>query len=143
MRSNPISPPPAIIEEDPMLRLLATASAVILLAAAPALAQDAKKGENIFKRCAACHNATTDKNKIGPTLKGVVGRKAGSIEGFKYSKAMQQKAEEGLVWTKENLDAYLENPKKVVPRGSMSFAGLRKADERADVITYLESVASK
>ena len=126
-----------------MLRLLVTAPLAIALVASPALAQDVKKGERVFKRCAACHNIDQEKNKIGPHLVGVVGRKAGSVDGFKYSSSLLQKAEEGLEWTEENLDTYLESPKKFIPRGKMAFAGLRKPDERADVIAYLEAAGKK
>jgi cytochrome c len=126
-----------------MFRLLVTAPLAIALAASPALAQDAKKGERVFKRCAACHNVDTDKNKVGPHLMGIIGRKAGAVDGFKYSSALMKKAEEGLEWTKENLDTYLESPKKFIPRGKMAFAGLRKEDDRANVIAYLEEAGKK
>jgi cytochrome c len=122
-----------------MYRLLVTAPIAIALLASPALAQDVKKGERVFKRCAACHVVNSDKNRVGPSLQGVVGRKAGAVESFKYSKALMDKAGEGLVWTKENLDTYLTNPKKMIPRGKMAFAGLRKEDQRADVIAYIEA----
>jgi cytochrome c len=126
-----------------MFRLLITAPVAIALAASPALAQDAKKGKRVFKRCAACHNVDTDKNKVGPHLMGIIGRKAGAVDGFKYSSALMKKAEEGLEWTKENLDAYLKSPKKFIPRGKMAFAGLRKEDDRANVIAYLEEAGKK
>ena len=126
-----------------MFRLLVTAPIAIALAASPALAQDAKKGERVFKRCAACHVVDSEKNKIGPHLVGIIDRKAGAVEGFKYSKSLMDKAGEGLVWTKENLDTSLTDPKKFIPRGKMAFAGLRKADERADVIAYLEEAGKK
>ncbi len=126
-----------------MFRRLVTAPLAIALAASPALAQDAKKGERVFKRCAACHNVDTDKNKVGPHLMGIIGREAGAVDGFKYSSALMKKAEEGLEWTKENLDAYLESPKKFIPRGKMAFAGLRKEDDRANVIAYLEEAGKK
>jgi cytochrome c len=126
-----------------MFRLLITAPVAIALAASPALAQDAKKGKRVFKRCAACHNVDTDKNKVGPHLMGIIGRKAGAVDGFKYSSALMKKAEEGLEWTKENLDTYLESPKKFIPRGKMAFAGLRKEDDRANVIAYLEEAGKK
>jgi cytochrome c len=126
-----------------MFRLLVTAPLAIALVASPALAQDAKKGERVFKRCAACHNVDQEKNKIGPHLVGIVGRKAGAVDGFNYSTSLLKKAEEGLEWTKENLNAYLESPKKFIPRGKMAFAGLRKPDERADVIAYLEEAGKK
>ena len=126
-----------------MFRLLVTAPLAIALVASPALAQDATKGERVFKRCAACHNVDQEKNKIGPHLVGIVGRKAGAVDGFKYSTSLLKKAEEGLEWTKENLDAYLESPKKFIPRGKMAFDGLRKEDDRANVIAYLEEAGKK
>lgn len=126
-----------------MLKLLVTAPLIIALVASSALAQDAKKGERVYKRCAACHNVDKEKNKVGPHLVGIVGRKAGAVDGFKYSKSLMKKAEEGLEWTKETLDAYLESPRKFIPRGKMAFAGLRKADDRANVIAYLQEAAQK
>jgi cytochrome c len=109
--------------------------------AAPALAQDgdAEAGEKVFRKCAACHTAEADgPNRVGPNLHGVVGRTAGTVEGFKYSEAMVKAGEEGHVWTPENLAAYLENPKETIPGNKMTFAGLKKPEERADVIAYLE-----
>ena len=111
-------------------------AAVAALAARSALADgDATKGEAIFKRtCAVCHTTEAGKNKIGPSLFGVVGRKSGSLEGFNYSEAMKKS---NLTWTPEQLDAYIADPKKVVPGNRMAFAGLKKAEERQDVIAYL------
>jgi len=123
-----------------MIRLLGT---VAVLAAAfvasPALAQDkAKQGETIFKRtCAACHTVEPGKNRIGPSLAGVVGRKAGSAEGFKYSDPM---AKSGITWNEDSLNKYLTDPKATVPGNKMAFAGLKKDDERKAVIDYLETV---
>lgn len=111
----------------------------ILLIASQASAQDkAKQGETIFKRtCAACHTVEPGKNKIGPSLAGVVGRKSGSVQGFNYSEAMK-KAD--VTWTDENLQKYLADPKGFIPGNRMAFAGLKKEDERKAVIEYLESV---
>ncbi len=121
------------------------ALAAMLLAALPmAVAHaegDPEKGKKVFNKCKACHFVDKEKNKVGPYLKGVVGRKAASVEGFKYSKAMKAKGEEGLVWTEENLDQYLAAPKKFVPGNKMAFAGLKKAEDRANVIAYLKSMA--
>ncbi len=104
---------------------------------------DPAKGEKVFRKCKACHFADKKKNKVGPYLLGVVGRPVASVEGFKYSKAMKAKAAELGTWTEENLDKYLENPKKVVPGNRMAFAGLKKAEDRANVIAYLKSLAEK
>ena len=98
---------------------------------------DAAAGEKVFKKCQACHVVDSDKNRVGPTLKGVVGRTPGTAEGFKYSKPMIAFGEGGAVWDEETLSAYLENPKAVVPKNKMSFPGLKKPEERADVIAYL------
>ena len=102
-------------------------------------AGDAAKGEKVFKKCKACHVVQEGKNKTGPSLYGVVGRAAGSIEGYKYSKAM---AGSGLVWDAETLDAYLTNPKKYLKGTKMAFAGLKKEKDRADVIAYLATTGN-
>lgn len=100
-------------------------------------AGDAAKGEKVFKKCAACHSLEAGKKKIGPSLANVIGRKAGSVDGFKYSKAMVAYGESGAVWTAETLDPYLENPRKTVKGTRMAFPGLRKPQERADVIAFI------
>ena len=108
--------------------------------ATPALASgDVAAGEKVFKKCKACHVVEEGKNKTGPSLYGVVGRAAGSIEGYKYSKAM---AGSGLVWDAETLDAYLTNPKKYLKGTKMAFAGLKKEKDRADVIAYLATTGN-
>jgi len=88
-------------------------------------AGDAAAGKEVFKECMACHTAEAGKNKVGPSLFGVVGRKAGSIDGFKYSKPMQEKNAAGFTWTAENLKAYVQAPKEIVPGGTMAYAGLK------------------
>ncbi len=105
-----------------------------------AAAGDPAAGKKVFNKCKACHFADKEKNKVGPYLKGVMGRKAAAVESFKYSEAMKAKGAEGLVWTEENLKAYLAAPKKFVPGNKMAFAGLKKDKDIADVIAYLKSV---
>lgn len=122
-----------------MLKTLLTAGLVTLGLAGAALAEgDADKGKKIFNKCKACH-AVGDgaKNKVGPQLNGIVGRAAGQVDGFKYSKAMIAKGEEGLVWDEAALSAYLTKPKDFVPGTKMSFAGLKKEKEIADILAYL------
>jgi cytochrome c len=112
--------------------------------AAAALAQEGNvaNGEKVFRKCAACHTITPDgKSKIGPDLYGVIGRKTGTLEGFKYSEVLVKAGEEGHVWTVEELSLYLENPKAMFPGNKMTFIGLKKPEERADVIAYIESVS--
>jgi cytochrome c2 len=95
---------------------------------------DAAEGEKLFRRCAACHKLEEGKHGVGPSLYGVVGREVGSLADYKYSDAM---ASHGGVWTPEQLSAYLENPKEVVPGTKMAFAGLKDPQDRIDIITYL------
>ena len=102
--------------------------------AALVAAADAAKGETVFKKCAACHKLD-GANAVGPHLDGVVGRPVASVEGFSYSDAM---VAHGGDWTADEIFAFLANPKKDVPGTKMSFAGLPKPEDRANVIAYLE-----
>lgn len=95
---------------------------------------DAKHGEAIFTQCKACHVIDPGVNRIGPSLHGIIGRKAGEIAGFAYSSANKGS---GITWTAEKLYQYLEKPARVVPGTKMAFAGLPKGQDRADVIAYL------
>ena len=121
------------------IALAAVLAAILPMAAAHAEG-DAAAGKKVFNKCKACHFADKKKNKVGPYLVGVFGRKAGSVEGFRYSKAMQAKGAEGLVWNEENLDKYLAAPKKFIPGNKMAFAGLKKPEDRANVIAYLKTL---
>jgi cytochrome c len=111
--------------------------AAIVTGAGAAQAADAAAGKDVFKVCMACHTTEQGKNKVGPSLHGVVGRPAGSVDGFKYSGPMKEKAAGGLAWTPENLDAYIKAPKEIVPGGTMAFAGLKDDAKRADLIAFL------
>jgi len=103
---------------------------------------DAAKGAKVFKKCAACHTATEEKNKVGPHLVGIVDRPMASVEGYKYSNAMTEHAAEVPAWTVEALDAYLRDPKGIVKGTKMAFAGLKKDDDVANVIAYLTDPAA-
>jgi cytochrome c2 len=103
-----------------------------------AITGDVKKGKKVFKKCKACHKVKAGKNGAGPTLYKVIGRGAASVEGFKYSSAMQ---EAGLVWDVETLTTYLKKPKELVPRTTMVFAGLKKDKDIENVIAYLDDVS--
>lgn len=97
---------------------------------------DATHGGQVFVQCKSCHALEAGVNKIGPSLAGVVGRTAGTVEGYTYSDANKNS---GITWTKEKLYQYLEKPQRVVPGTKMAFAGLPKGQDRADVIAYLET----
>merc|ERR1719290_624111 len=101
-------------------------------------AGDVAKGQKLFvSRCAQCHMVdSAKKHKTGPTLHGLFGRKTGQAEGYTYSEANRDK---GIIWNKDTLWVYLENPKKYIPGTKMVFAGLKKKNERADLIAYLEA----
>jgi len=101
-------------------------------------AQDVELGSKVFKKCMACH-AIDEKNKIGPSLKGIVGRKAATVEGFKYSDAMLAKGAEGVVWDEATLAAYLPDPKAWVPGTKMAFPGLKKPEEVTGLIAFLKA----
>jgi cytochrome c len=121
------------------MRLLLPALAALALGFAPAAqAQNAEAGRTVFNQCRACHSIEAGgRNGVGPNLHAVVGRRAGAVEGFRYSAPMRTAAEGGLSWTPENLDRYLTNPKDLVPGGSMAFAGLRNEQQRKDLIAWL------
>jgi cytochrome c len=101
-------------------------------------AGDVARGKTVFARCVACHDLNTGVTRMGPSLKGVVGRKAGSYANFTYSAGMKGK---GVVWGPDTLDAFLSGPMKYVPGTRMAFPGLSNAQDRADVIAYLKQAA--
>ncbi|WP_407694963.1 c-type cytochrome [Sedimentitalea nanhaiensis] len=104
-----------------------------------AVAGDIEAGAKVFKKCAACHKLEEGKNVVGPYLYGVVGRPVAAAEGFKYTDAMK---EVGGEWTPDRLAEFLTKPRDFAPGTSMSFAGLRKEDDRTNVIAYLQSIAN-
>jgi cytochrome c len=120
--------------------IVAAAFAAVLMSGSAAMAAGSVvEGEKVFKRsCGSCHVAAKDGPKrLGPSLFGIVGRPAGSVEGFRYSEANKNSKVE---WTAEVLDKYLVDPKKFMPGTNMAFAGLKKDDERSDIIAYLATL---
>jgi cytochrome c len=101
-------------------------------------AGDVASGAKIFKtKCAQCHNAEQGgKNGQGPKLWGIIGRQSGTVEGYAYSAACKNS---GIVWSDKHFEVYLQDPKKYMPGTKMVFAGLKKAEERADLIAFLKS----
>lgn len=113
---------------------------LLLIILQPAFADDAmERGAELFKKCAACHSLNPDSNRTGPSLYNIVGKKAGQMEGYRYSNAMREQAEEGLVWTEENLHTFIEKPRRLIRMTKMSYPGLKDEADRAAVIEYLKA----
>ncbi len=125
-------PPAAAPAEAPAAQPADTGDLAAMIAAA-----DLKKGKTLFLQCRACHSLTpeSEPGKIGPTLYGVVGRPAGSVEGFDYSDAVKNS---GKVWTPEEIDHWLEKPSEYLPGNKMVFIGIKKPQDRANVIAYIQ-----
>jgi cytochrome c len=114
------------------------ASAIALVIAVPAHAQDAAAGEKVFKaNCGICHSPQPGRNLIGPSLFSVANRHSGEIPGFHYSDANRNS---GLIWNVATLDRYLAGPRELVPGTKMTFPGLKDAQQRADLIAYLATL---
>ena len=117
------------------LTLSALAAAISIFAASTALAQDVAAGENSFKKCVACHSIGEGaKNKVGPVLNGLDGRKSGSVEGYSYSDANKNS---GITWNKEQFLEYIKDPKAKVPGTKMVFAGIKNQKEIDDLWAYV------
>jgi cytochrome c len=111
----------------------------LLCYASFAAGADLEHGARVFETCAACHAIDSDVNKMGPHLKGVVGRAAGSVPDFRYSQSMRKAGSDGLVWDESALAEFLSSPKKKVPGTSMRFWGLWFQSEIDDVIAYMKA----
>lgn len=107
---------------------------------APASAQSAANGEDVFKKCRACHDVGPEaKNRVGPALRGVFGRKAGTADGFAYSDAMREAGAKGLVWSDETIAQYLDNPRGYIPGNKMVFVGVKDEIDRKDLLAFLKA----
>ncbi len=125
----------------------ATTEETVVAVLEPAVGPDpdlVAAGEAVFKKCKACHQVGEGaKNRTGPMLNGIVGGAAGAVDGFKYSKALLGKAEEGLVWDEASLGAFLADPKGFLKGTKMSFNGLKSAEDIAAVSAYLSTFAAE
>jgi cytochrome c len=115
----------------------APAPVVIKDATGASFTGDATAGQTKFTICGVCHSVKAGENKIGPTLFGIVGRKAGTGAGYTYTAANKNS---GVTWTAQVLADYLENPKAKIPGTKMAYAGLKKPQDRANVIAYLATL---
>ena len=128
--------PPAALASAPSTSVPAPVAQAAASAAKPA---SAEAGEEVFRKCRSCHDVGGGaKNKVGPLLNGIVGRKAGTIEGFRYSPVNQQAGEKGLVWTEAELLKYLASPKDYMPGNRMAFVGIDDEQDRRDLVAYLK-----
>ncbi len=120
--------------------------AVLVFMVQAAVAQelgDARRGGELFRQCSGCHQVGADaRNGIGPHLNEVFGRRAGSVEDFRYSRSMERAGAKGLEWHLDTLSVFLERPRQIVPGTRMSFRGFDDADDRADVLAYLRSFSA-
>ena len=113
----------------------AAAAVLLVLAFAPAEAADVERGKTLYAACAACH--TEKPEALGPSLKGVVGRKSAALEDFRYSNPMKRA---NLTWDEPNLRAYIANPQDKVKGNRMPFGGLTSPADLDDVMAYLETL---
>ncbi|WP_435258030.1 c-type cytochrome [Thioclava sp. FR2] len=125
--------------------LTLTFAAVGSTPAAADLIGDEDRGGDLFnQQCAACHRIGPNaEDRIGPRLTGIFGRRAGAITGFNYSKSMARMGSDGLTWTLETLDAYIENPKALISGTRMNYPGLKDDQSRADVLAFLRANSDK
>jgi cytochrome c len=114
-------------------------AAPLLHVAAPATAQDAQRGEQLFTSCRACHALEPGVNNVGPSLAGIVGRKAAAGDDFRYSPAMKRS---GLTWNRDTLAAFIADPQAVVPANRMPFAGMPDGKDVADLVAYLAKASA-
>jgi cytochrome c len=120
--------------------LMVAATSVVILTAGGAQAQDVDAGKKVFNQCRACHVLDQTTNRVGPHLGGLIGRKAGSVEGFSYSEAMKNS---GITWDEEQLAKYLKDPKGAIPGNKMAYAGVKKDDDLKNLIAYLKEETAK
>ena len=117
--------------------LVVTGTITVILIFSIANAADPVKGKKVFRKCVACHSLQEGKNKIGPPLYNLLGRKAGTVEGYRYSKAMKNS---DVVWDEESLDKFLTKPRKFIPKTKMSFRGIKKKSLRDALISFFKQL---
>ena len=114
---------------------------MLVAAVGSALAQDLANGENSFKKCLPCHAVGADaKNKVGPLLNGLEGRKSGTIEGYNYTEANKNS---GITWDDKTFAEYITDPRAKIPGTKMVFAGIKNEKERGDLWAYLKQFDAK
>ena len=115
-------------------RMLLWTVALVTAAGAARAGGDAARGEKLYEDCAACHSIERGVNGVGPTLYGIFGRKAGTLDGFSYSAAMKNS---GIVWDDDSMAKYLRDPRGSMPGNKMAFPGIKNDEELANLLAYL------
>jgi cytochrome c len=121
-------------------RLLITVATIVACAVGGSTgrAADIAAGEAVFKsQCSICHSVVAGRNQIGPSLAGIVGRKAGQVPNFRYSPANKNSS---VTWDQATLDRYVASPKDIVPQTIMTYGGLKDAEKRTNLIAYLTTL---
>ena len=113
------------------------AASLLLLAAGQATSQDVKRGEKLFADCRACHAIDAGVNNVGPSLAGIIGRKAATVDGYRFSPAMKRG---NITWDQDTLAAFIADPQKAVPANRMPYAGMPDVTDVTDLIAYLAQV---
>ena len=124
-----------------ILPFIGYVSIMAFLSISCANAADTAKGKKIFNKCRSCHTLAAGKHRIGPSLNGILGRKAGTDEKYRYSKAMIKAGAGGLVWDEKSLGEYLKKPRAFVKGTKMVFPGLKKPTDLANLMAFLKEAA--
>ncbi len=114
---------------------------MFLITVGSANAADLKKGKKVFNKCKACHTLVENKHRIGPSLHGIYGRKAGVATKYKFSRAMKKAGNDGLVWDDKSLAKYLTKPRSFIKGTKMAFAGIKKPKDMANLLAFLKEAS--
>ncbi len=114
---------------------------MFLIALSSASAADLKKGKKVFNKCKACHTLVENKHRIGPSLHGIYGRKAGVASKYKFSRAMKKAGNSGLVWDDKSLAKYLSKPRSFIKGTKMAFAGIKKPRDMENLLAFLKEAS--
>jgi cytochrome c2 len=121
-----------------MMRTMCVAAIVLAMAVTARAEGDAARGQKAYEDCIACHPVEPGVHGIGPSLAGIIGRKAGAVADYRYSRALRRS---GITWTAEALDTFVADPQASVPANRMPYAGMTDAAARADLIAYLQKLS--
>lgn len=114
---------------------------MFLIALSSASAADLKKGKKVFNKCKACHTLVENKHRIGPSLHGIYGRKAGAVSKYRFSRAMKKAGNSGLVWDDKSLAKYLSKPRSFIKGTKMAFAGIKKPRDMENLLAFLKEAS--